>query len=81
MTDNFVLNFDNRSDGGPRFVGPFHSRQDAEDHADSLAGPGWQASFCVVRLTAPERDQGRLDWSAGPPISMWSPAPGESCYG
>jgi hypothetical protein len=77
MADNFALVYASRSDSGPRFVGPFRSREDAEDHADSLAAPGWQASYSVVRLTPPASDQRQSESFVGPPISGWSPAPWE----
>ena len=77
MSDNFVLNFYNRSDGGPRFLGPFQSRQDAEDHAISLVTAGFEAGYCVLRLTPPGEDKRCPERFSGPPISNWSPAPWE----
>jgi hypothetical protein len=77
MAENFVLIYDNRSDCGPRFVGPFSTKRDAEDHADGLATEGWTASYSVVKLASPERDRVGPNWPDGPPISAWSPAPWE----
>lgn len=48
--EQFALSFDSRSDGGPRLVGPFFSRQRAEEHLQSLAGPGWSSESSIVPL-------------------------------
>lgn len=56
----FVIEYDSRSDGGPRRVGPFDTREAAHGHADSRAldekRHGWSASWCVVPVTSPEAD-------------------------
>lgn len=52
----YVIEYDSRSDGGPRRVGTFTTRRDAHEHAESKAGPGWTASYCVVPVTSPEAD-------------------------
>lgn len=49
----FVIDYDSRSDSGPSLVGPFPSRDAAQDYADSLRGPGWEASYCICELAAP----------------------------
>lgn len=52
----YVIEYDSRSDGGPRRVGPFDDRATAQRHADSHNGPGFTASWCVVPVTSPEAD-------------------------
>lgn len=47
----FAIEFDHRSDGGPRLVGPFETRDAANEHADGLGLR--DASFCVVPLADP----------------------------
>lgn len=47
----FILSFDNRSDGGPRTVGPFNSREAAFDYAHSLAHQGWSASYEAIPVS------------------------------
>lgn len=54
MSEQWIVQFDSRSDGGPHEVGPFASREAAEHWAASLLGPGWSASFCYVPLAAPQ---------------------------
>jgi hypothetical protein len=48
----YVLEFDYRSDGGPRLVGPFNSREEA--WAAVPVRDGFKAAYCVVPLAAPE---------------------------
>lgn len=54
MTEQWVIEYDYRSDNGPRMVGPFPSRQAAEAWADTLRGPGWEAEFSYCPVTPPE---------------------------
>ena len=53
MTDQWVIEFDHRSDGGPDRVGPFPTKRDAEEWSKTLHGPDWSASFWYVLLTPP----------------------------
>ena len=48
---SFAVDFDYRSDNGPRLVGPFDSRDQAMIWAEALQGPGWEASYCIVPIT------------------------------
>lgn len=52
----FVVEFDHRSDGGPTLVGPFDSRDSADEWVGGLPNP-LTASWCVVPLSEPEREQ------------------------
>lgn len=52
LETQFVIDYDYRSDSGPRLVGPFPSRSAAEEHADSLRGPGWEALYCISPVAA-----------------------------
>lgn len=52
----YVIEYDSRSDGGPRRVGPFTDYATAQRHADRHARPGFTASWCVVPVTPPELD-------------------------
>jgi hypothetical protein len=49
----FIVDFDYRSDNGPRLVGPFDTREHAQLWTDGLRGPGWEAEFCIAPLAAP----------------------------
>lgn len=48
----FVLEFDFRSDNGPRHVGPFASRAEAFDWAERTIGSG-EAEYHAYPLTDP----------------------------
>jgi hypothetical protein len=51
-----IIEYDYRSDGGPKRIGPFDTRSLATAHADAKAREGWQAAYCIVPLTPPEED-------------------------
>lgn len=51
-----IIEYDHRSDGGPRHVGPFATRSLATAHADAQAREGWTASYCIVPITSPDED-------------------------
>ena len=53
--EQWVVDFDYRSDGGPALVGPFGSRDEAQSWTSGLHGPGWEAEFCILPVAAPER--------------------------
>ena len=53
MSGQWVIEFDYRSDGGPDRVGPFATKQDAQEWSETLLGPDWRASFWYARLTPP----------------------------
>lgn len=55
-TMNFVLEFDYRSDDGPRYVGPFPSRGAALAWAYNAIGGG-EASYHAYPLTPPNERQ------------------------
>jgi hypothetical protein len=48
----YVLEFDYRSDNGPRLVGPFDSRE--ETYAAVPVGAGFEAEWITRPLTPPE---------------------------
>lgn len=52
----YVIEYDSRSDGGPRHVGPFSTRAAATVHVESKARQGWEGVYCIVPLTSPEAD-------------------------
>lgn len=55
----WVIDYDHRSDRGPRLVGPFDNPEDAHRYADrqrdkSMKATGaWHASYSVVPLYEP----------------------------
>lgn len=51
MKRQFAVEFDYRSDGGARLVGPFDTKEQAEQWTDGLHGPDWEAEFSIVPLT------------------------------
>jgi 2'-5' RNA ligase len=50
--ERFVIEFDYRSDGGDRIVGPFDTREDAESYVSALSGEGFSAEWSVIDLAA-----------------------------
>lgn len=54
---SFVLEFDYRSDNGPRHVGPFVSRQAAFEWAEREIADG-EASYHAYPLVGPWRKEG-----------------------
>jgi hypothetical protein len=59
-----AIEFDYRSDGGPRYVGPFPDDDAAQRHVDSLKLR--DASWNWITLTPPGDDSPRLDDYRGP---------------
>lgn len=49
--DRFVLEYDYREDGGPRLIGPFSTRGQADAYARNLNLR--EAAYCVCPITTP----------------------------
>lgn len=49
----WAVEFDYRSDSGPRLVGPFDTREQAQEWTDGLRGPRWEAEFCIAPMAPP----------------------------
>lgn len=50
---SFIVVFDSRSDEGPLEVGPFETRESADDYVESLVGEDFEASWEVHELAEP----------------------------
>jgi hypothetical protein len=53
VTEQFIVEFDYRSDNGPRQVGPFNSREDARLYVQRIAHIGFEAEWNVSPLHPP----------------------------
>ena len=54
----WVLSYDDRTDGGPMHVGPFDTREDAENYFSENPGRESYAGCTILPLSDPDQSRG-----------------------